>query len=202
MSVNDVIKGMINTELQKHIAIKTEGLELQRSTLEIERSISKEESQRANAEAQRANAESQRANAEAQMARNNLTAAILAKRRAEELELEKEVAIDYYKNLLSRPMHEIAAKNGDFKKTYEEQQRLMAEWMVSQKAFKELAIQFGQKLGKTPQEVIQEGLDKEIDVLENKHNPEHKTIVGDSTIIAPHVEHLKTKYHNERKPKA
>lgn len=45
---------------------------------------------------------------------------------------------------------------------------LLADWMVSQKAFKELAIQFGIEKGLTPTEVHQMGLNKELDVLENK----------------------------------
>lgn len=107
--------------------------------------------------------------------------------------------LQFYSNLLTKPMAEIAAKHKVFAETYRLQQEILAEWMVSQKAFKELAIEYGTQLGKTPEEVIQTGLDKEIDVLENKHNPEHNTNVGKSTIIGPHVEALKAKL---KKPKA
>jgi regulator of replication initiation timing len=104
-----------------------------------------------------------------------------------------------YEELLCKPMLEIAQKNGNFKKTYEAQMQIMADWMVSQKAFKELAIQFGFKQGLSAEKVVQIGSDKEIDVLENKHNPEHNTNVGDSVIIGPRVEVLKQNYYANRK---
>ena len=64
---------------------------------------------------------------------------------------------EYYSRLLAKPMAEIAAENHKFKETYEKQMELLADWMVSQKAFKELAIQFGIEKGLTPNEVIQMG---------------------------------------------
>lgn len=60
---------------------------------------------------------------------------------------------EYYRNLLSKPMLEIAMVNGDFRGTYEKQQELLGEWMVSQKAFKEVAIKLGLEAGKTREEV-------------------------------------------------
>lgn len=105
--------------------------------------------------------------------------------------------VEYYKQLLSQPMQVIAQHNGDFKKTYEEQQTLLADWMVSQKAFKELAIQFGAEKGLDPNEVIDMGLDKKVDVLEDKHEPSHNTIAGDSTIIGPRREVLLVKSHKD-----
>lgn len=96
----------------------------------------------------------------------------------------------YYEDLLCKPMHEIAQKNGKFQETYEAQMTLMANWMVSQKAFKELAIEFGLEKGQSAEETIQQGFAKKIDVLENKHNPSHNTIVGDSPIIGPRRQKL------------
>ena len=58
-----------------------------------------------------------------------------------------------YKELLSKPMEEIAAANGDFKATFEKQQEIIADWIVSQKAFRELAYEFGEKLGLSQDEV-------------------------------------------------
>lgn len=104
-----------------------------------------------------------------------------------------------YKYLLCKPMAEIAEVNGNFKETYEKQMELMADWMVSQKAFKELAIQFGFEKGQTAQETIKQGLDKEIDVLENKHDTSHKTNSTDGNIIGPRVEKLKETFYSERK---
>ena len=100
---------------------------------------------------------------------------------------------EYYQKLLTKPMAEIAQANRSFKETYEAQMDLLAEWMVSQKAFKELAIQFGIEKGLTSDEVIKIGLDKKIDVLENRHDVSHNTNVGDSVYIGPRVEKLKNK---------
>ena len=96
-------------------------------------------------------------------------------------------------------MLEIAQQNGDFKQTYEKQMEIMADWMVSQKAFKELAIEFGFDDGLQPEEVIQMGADKEIDVLEDKHDESHNTNVGDSTIINPHRDKLIKKYNESKR---
>ena len=100
---------------------------------------------------------------------------------------------EYYQKLLTKPMAEIAQANRSFKETYEAQMELLADWMVSQKAFKELAIQFGIEKGLTPTEVMQMGLNKKIDVLENRHDINHNTNVGDSVYIGPRVDKLKNK---------
>ena len=100
---------------------------------------------------------------------------------------------EYYQKLLTKPMAEIAQANRSFKETYETQMELLADWMVSQKAFKELAIQFGIEKGLTTNEVIEMGKNKEIDVLENRHDISHNTNVGDSVYIGPRVGRLKDK---------
>lgn len=81
---------------------------------------------------------------------------------------EQEKEIEYYKSLLTKPMHEIATLNGDFKKTYHEQQTILGEWMVSQRAFKELAIQLGIEAGRTKEDIVAEGLANDIKVLNNE----------------------------------
>ena len=98
---------------------------------------------------------------------------------------------EYYKNLLAKPMREIAEADGNFKKAYEEQMLFMAEWMVSQKAFKEVAIELGEKQGLNSDEVINMGVKKEIEVLENRNNPSHKTNANDGNVIPPRKEKLK-----------
>ncbi|ONU48818.1 hypothetical protein [Burkholderia cenocepacia] len=62
-----------------------------------------------------------------------------------------------YKALLSKPMAEIAEKNGDFRETYEKQQEMLASWIASQRAFKEIAMKYGAMAGKTPEEIAAEG---------------------------------------------
>jgi hypothetical protein len=105
-------------------------------------------------------------------------------------------ASQYYRALLCKPLAEIAAEHSQFKEAYDAQQLIIADWMVSQKAFKELAIQFGAQLGKSKDKVIEEGLSKKIDVLEDKHNPDNNTNVGDSDRIGPYKEKLISKIRN------
>ena len=100
---------------------------------------------------------------------------------------------EYYSRLLAKPMAEIAAENHKFKETYEKQMELLADWMVSQKAFKELAIQFGIEKGLTPNEVIQMGLNKNIDVLESNNETSHNTNANNSSIAKHHIDKLKNK---------
>ena len=100
---------------------------------------------------------------------------------------------EYYQKLLTKPMAEIAQANRSFKETYEAQMELLADWMVSQKAFKELAIQFGVEKGLTPDEIRDMGIKKESDVLLNNNNPSHKTNSSDLTTMQEEVNRLKLK---------
>ncbi len=100
---------------------------------------------------------------------------------------------EYYQKLLTKPMAEIAKANRSFKETYEAQMELLADWMVSQKAFKELAIQFGVEKGLTPDEIRDMGIKKESDVLLNNNNPSHKTNSSDLTTMQEEVNRLKLK---------
>jgi hypothetical protein len=91
----------------------------------------------------------------------------------EEFELEREVAelreeLETYKNLLSKPMLEIAEENGQFKKTYQIQQSKFAEWIISQRAYKELAMQYGKELGKNVDEIVTESEKTKEIVIQNK----------------------------------
>ena len=79
------------------------------------------------------------------------------------------------KKLLAQPMREIAKQNDDFKKTYKKEMEFLADWMVSQKAFKELAIQYGNKFGIQPEEVIVQGKSLKQHVLKGENNPSHNT---------------------------
>ena len=100
---------------------------------------------------------------------------------------------EYYQKLLAKPMDEIAKANRSFKETYEAQMELLADWMVSQKAFKELAIQFGVEKGLTPDEIRDMGIKKRSDVLLNNNNPSHKTNSSDLTTMQEEVNKLKLK---------
>lgn len=82
--------------------------------------------------------------------------------RSEEVEREKE----YYASLLSKPMLEIAEKSRDFKRTYEKQQAILAQFIIENKAMRELAQSYGVKLGKTDEDFDQE-LDEAREVVES-----------------------------------
>ena len=97
-----------------------------------------------------------------------------------------------YNLLLSKPMLEIAKKNGNFAATYNAQQEILADWMVSQKAFKELAIEFGGELGFSADQVIATGTTKKADVLDCKNNPDHNTN-ADHEFFKQHIPALKQK---------
>ena len=125
--------------------------------------------------------------------KNELDQAVEINKKLFQATIKYKEEAEYYKKLLAKPMAEIAQANRSFKETYEKQMELLADWMVSQKAFKELAIQFGIEKGLTPNEVIQMGLNKKIDVLENRHDINHNTNVGDSVYIGPRVDKLKNK---------
>lgn len=101
---------------------------------------------------------------------------------------------NYWKRLLSKPFEEIAKHDFDFRQAYEAQQEFLANWMVSQKAFKELAIQFGKEKGLTVEEVKKMGMDMRKGVLNNEFDPKHYTRVEESDILTPKiVEKLKAK---------
>ena len=100
----------------------------------------------------------------------------------------------YYSKLLAKPMAEIAQANRSFKETYETQMELLADWMVSQKAFKELAIQFGIEKGLTPDEVIEMGNTKKIDVIESKHDSAHGSNANGMPLLREKQDYLKKKF--------
>lgn len=64
------------------------------------------------------------------------------------------------KETLKQPLDEIALKDPDFannlatfKETYFD---IISEWVVAQKAFRELALKYGTKMGKTQEEISEE----------------------------------------------
>lgn len=80
-----------------------------------------------------------------------------------------------YEKLLEQPMHVIAHKHKKFRETWLKEQEFVANWMVSQSAFKELAIEFGEQLGFDQKTVIENGKNKKLGVLNNEFKEEHET---------------------------
>jgi hypothetical protein len=74
---------------------------------------------------------------------------------------------EFFENLLSRPMKEIAEKNKNFKETYDEQQLVLSKWILSQKAYAETAVQIGLESGKTKEEIDKIYKDNVKNVLAN-----------------------------------
>ena len=108
---------------------------------------------------------------------------------AERQKAEAEVA--YYKELLSKPLHEIANANENFKNTYEAQQDLLANWIVSQRAFKELAIDFGIKLGMKKEDIVEAGFKNKEKVLSNE--TVHGNNVRDDVFMNAYAQKLRAK---------
>jgi hypothetical protein len=90
-----------------------------------------------------------------------------------------------YKNLLSRPMKEIAEISGDFKKTYDMQQQLLAEWIMGQKAYRETAMQLGMALDMTPEQVQKVAAPNYTAVLENR--TQHGNNADESPLLNNHA---------------
>jgi hypothetical protein len=74
---------------------------------------------------------------------------------------------EFFENLLSKPMKEIAEKSQSFKETYDEQQLVLSKWILSQKAYAETAIQIGIEAGKTKEDVDKIYKDNVKNVLAN-----------------------------------
>jgi multidrug resistance efflux pump len=104
--------------------------------------------------------------------------------------------VEFYEALLAQPLHVIASRNKNFKKNYEVQQELLADWMVSQKSFKELAIQLGLKIGMKKEDVILQGQKGQLSVLSGANDPAHNTSADNSSFIKPYIEKLRDKLKN------
>ena len=93
--------------------------------------------------------------------------------------------IDSYRQLLSKPMEEIAAANGDFKATFEKQQEIIADWIVSQKAFRELALELSEEMGISRDDLREKFIEKKKSVLNNetKFDNNANKHMGDGVLV-------------------
>ncbi|WP_374555174.1 hypothetical protein [Aquitalea pelogenes] len=103
---------------------------------------------------------------------------------AEIIELKNKVK--EYEDLLSRPMKDIAQKHSGFKKTYDMQQQMLAEWIMGQKAYRETAMQLGMALNMTPEQVQKLAAPNYTAVLENR--TQHGNDASSSPTLATHAE--------------
>lgn len=99
--------------------------------------------------------------------------------------------------LLGLPLEEIANRSGGlnpaFRKNYEELMLLLGERIVSQKAFKELSIRLGSKLGLSLEEVLVMAQDCKEDVISNRNLVEHNSNASDSMYTRGKEDALRTK---------
>jgi hypothetical protein len=98
-----------------------------------------------------------------------------------------------YRNEIVDKHDALLEENIKLKSERESQMLLLADWMVSQKAFKELSIQYGLMQGLSVEEVLIQGKKKELDVLESKHDVAHNTNADNSSVIKPRINQLKEK---------
>lgn len=80
--------------------------------------------------------------------------------------------VAYYEALLAQPLHVIASsllnKISSFSENYEKEELVLADWIASQKAFKEVAMKYGELAGKSADEIHREGTAAKVTVLTNK----------------------------------
>nr|WP_288119021.1 hypothetical protein [Thiomonas sp.] len=144
------------------------------------------------AQAKRLAQEKEEAEARAKrIANSSNTAHAIAVQNGEIAKQNADIAIKYvkeaayYKQLLSKPMEEIAAQNGDFKATFEKQQEIIADWIVSQKAFRELAIDLGEEFGVSKEAMRKKLSEKFKAVLTDntKHGNNASENTGDNVLV-------------------
>lgn len=113
-------------------------------------------------------------------------------------DLERLVGADY-KSKLSNPFIENSEQSRpiDYKAVCEKLREERADWMVSQKAFKELAIQFGSEKGMSVEAVVKMGVEKKLGVLDNRNNPAHNTNIDDAQIEKQYGEKFKKETINK-----
>lgn len=92
---------------------------------------------------------------------------------------------DEFRSLLSRPMKEIADMSGDFKKAYELQQQMIAEWILAQRAYKETATSLGLLVGKTPEDIKELASQNANAILEDR--TEHGNDASSIPLLADHA---------------
>lgn len=93
--------------------------------------------------------------------------------------------------LLSRPLKEIAQENAEFKENYEilieAQKEIIADWILSQKAYKETAMILGMQLGKTPEEIKKMAESNEDVVLNNNSTIDDGNNASSSKTLSNHA---------------
>lgn len=77
-----------------------------------------------------------------------------------------------YKELLAKPLGEILQENANYKKAYEEQQELIAIWMLKQRSMKKVAMDLGKELNVSEEDIINKSMSQQLAVVENNDDLE------------------------------
>jgi len=88
-------------------------------------------------------------------------------------------------SLFTQPLAEIAKNHPGFAKLYEDQMLKLGQWMVSEKAFKEVSLELGKNQGLSIPEIMEKVAIKQSDVLNNRNDPYNNTNITGSQVITP-----------------
>lgn len=99
--------------------------------------------------------------------------------------------VEFYQKILKLPLEDLALNSDDFNLNYKNLLLKYAEDLVIQKAFKELCFTLGKSKGLSIDDITKMAIEKEIGVLENRHNPIHNTVANNSQVIKNNIENLK-----------
>lgn len=80
-----------------------------------------------------------------------------------------EQSANFYRQLLSRPMTEIAKYDMNFAKAHALQEQTLSDWVLSQKAFKDLSYDLGFSLGYEDKEVDKLYVERAIEIADGKN---------------------------------
>lgn len=107
---------------------------------------------------------------ELQRARDYIQASKDAKAKIIRDGMKVEAELEFHKNLIATNPATVADYSPEFKKEYMRERDILANWMMSQKGFKDIANKFGEKLGYSEQEVQKMAINRGIEVMTEEAN--------------------------------
>jgi hypothetical protein len=118
-----------------------------------------------------------------------------------EMDLERRVQeLEGIEKILSLPMAEIAKKHPAFKDTYLREQEILAQWILKQKAFSEVAMEYGKALSKTPEQVAAEA-EQAQEVIKNGRSKFGNNLSSEAKGVLGYSESKKEEDESLRKKK-
>ena len=103
------------------------------------------------------------------------------------------VEVNRLRELLTKPFTEIAKEDPTFAANYHRSKELLASWMVSQRAYRECAIQIGLENGMSIEEVTKKATALHEDVIKENCPVEHGTNATEA-FFSPYREKLINKF--------